>query len=477
MRSVVWVTGSMKRSPDHGASIRRRLLALLVVPATVALVAGTLADFLSSTGPIRDVYDQELANDAVALSLGVRARSSGIISVRIPEEAETLLRTDPADKVYFGIVGPDGALLAGDADLPQAQAGKHNPAFQTAVYRSEPIRLATYRRTTRLGVITTTIAETLNKRAAVRWRLWSTSVAIDLFELICILGFVWLGISIALKPLQALGDQIEKRSPRDLEPLQPESVPVEVRTVVNKLNGLLATIAESSRAERQFLESAAHQLRTPLAGLLAQLELLVADETERTKQERLAFTLEAARRLSRTTQQLLALSRSEHAAYMYTEARPVDLADIARESTGAHVTRASAAGIDLGAELQAATVSGVAWLLAEAVNNLLDNAITYTPAGGSITVRTGTRGDAPYLEVVDTGIGIPPAEREQVTERFYRGQQSLGTGSGLGLSIVADVARRHDATLTVSAGADGRGTCARLDFRPPSSAPAPQPPP
>jgi two-component system sensor histidine kinase TctE len=122
------------------------------------------------------------------------------------------------------------------------------------------------------------------------------------------------------------------------------------------------------------------------------------------------------------------------------------------------------ANVDLGAELEPAMVSGIAWLLAEALTNLVDNAITYTPAGGSITVRCGRSLDGVFLEVVDTGVGIPAAERERVTERFFRGELSRGSGSGLGLAIVADVARLHGADLTITAGAEGRGTQVRLDF-------------
>src|SRR5664279_1406133 len=117
MRYAVSATGSMNGKPDRSASIRRRLLALLVAPVTIVLLSGTVSDYVSVTNPIRDVYDQELANDAVAMSFGIRVRArTGRVSVRVPAESETLLRSDPADKVYFGIVGEEGELLAGDPD-------------------------------------------------------------------------------------------------------------------------------------------------------------------------------------------------------------------------------------------------------------------------------------------------------------------------------------------------------------------------
>ena len=241
--------------------------------------------------------------------------------------------------------------------------------------------------------------------------------------------------------------------------------------MVDRLNALLGTLAESSQAERQFLESAAHQLRTPLAGMLAQLELMLAEEQDQAKRDRLTLTLESARRLSHTTHQLLTLARSEHGTYAFAASRHIDLTALATTAIADHLSRASKAGIDLGAELEPASVQGIAWLLAEALSNLLDNAITYTPAGGAITVRTGSLDARPYLEVVDNGSGIPASERARVLERFYRGQQSRGSGSGLGLAIVADVARRHGAALSIQDGAEGRGTRVLLLFpaRPPAT--------
>jgi two-component system sensor histidine kinase TctE len=130
----------------------------------------------------------------------------------------------------------------------------------------------------------------------------------------------------------------------------------------------------------------------------------------------------------------------------------------------AHVTRATAADIDLGAELAPAEVEGVEWLLSEALDNLIDNALTYTPSSGSVTVRTGMTTSGAFLEVVDSGRGIAPEERLLVLSRFYRGVNAEGAGSGLGLAIVADIARQHAATLSVSAGPMDLGTQIRLQF-------------
>jgi two-component system sensor histidine kinase TctE len=454
----------MNSPASRAASIRRRLLTLLIVPVSVALLVGTVGDYFSSIRPIRDAYDQGLADAALALALNIQVDAEQHIDAHVPNEALTLLRTDLADTIYFRIASPDHETLAGDPDLPEAPLAPFNPSHQTVTYRGAPIRLATYRDPTRAGVVTVTVGETLNKRTGVRSRLWSTALALDLVEMLALLACVWIAVRLALKPLQGLGDELAKRSATDLKPLPTQSVPLEVLPMVARLNTLLKTLESSSQAERQFLESAAHQLRTPLAGMLAQLELLIEDEPDASRRDRLSLTRESAQRLSRTTHQLLALARSEHGAYAFGDLRPVDLAAIATEAIAEDLSRSSAAGIDLGAELEPATVQGIEWLLGEAVRNLLDNALTYTPAGGLITVRTGHDGREPFLEILDSGSGICPSERALVPERFYRGQQSRGSGSGLGLAIVADVARRHEARLQIDDGPGGLGTRIRLQF-------------
>lgn len=389
---------------------------------------------------------------------------TGNLSVVLPEGAIAMLRTDSTDSIFFRVTGPDGRLLAGDADLPKASPHSRNPSFQDIVFREMPIRIVTYRSVTSAGDVTTTVGETLNKRKEVRNSFLISVLSADLVELAVILALVWMAVGLALRPLNQLREQVAKRSPRDLQPIPVGSVPSEVHTIVSELNRLFATIAASSRSQQQFLESAAHQLRTPLAGMQAQLELMIGEESQAARRERLAMTLSATQRLSHTTQQLLALARSEHASSSFSDFRVVDLATVAEGCIADRLSRAISAGVDLGGELEPAPVQGISWLLGEAVGNLVDNAITYTPSGGAVTVRSGRQGETVFVEVVDTGAGIPPEEREQVTSRFYRGRQSRGSGSGLGLAIVADVARLHGGSLTISSGPEDRGTSVRLRF-------------
>lgn len=454
----------MTTRPEPARSIRRRLLTLLVLPAILVLLAGTVVDYLARRGPVRDAYDAVLLDTAIALAANVHTDANQRITAVLPQAALNVLRSDSLDSIYFRISGPNGEWVAGDQDLPQIASALSNPSYQTVSYRGRPVRLVNYRTQTSAGFVSTVVAETQNKREKVRENLWTTALLTDLAELAVILGVVWFGVRIALRPLGDLQLQIAGRKPGDLEPLQLANVPLEARSVVDELNRLFATIAAGSRTQKQFLENAAHQLRTPLAGMQAQIELLMVEETTQEKRERLAHALAATRRLAHTTQQLLALARSEAGIYQAGDFVPIDLDLVVESCVSDHLSSAIAAGIELAATLQPVKVHAIGWLLGEALNNMVDNAIKYTPRGGLIEVRCGSEQGVPYVEVADTGAGIPVHDRERVTQRFVRGRDAQGEGSGLGLAIVSDIARLHGAALSIDAGPQQVGTVVRLEF-------------
>jgi two-component system sensor histidine kinase TctE len=447
-------------------SIRRRLLLVLVGPTLIVLLAGALIDYFTALGPVRSAFDRSLADAALAVAAHVRVDERNKVSADLPMQAVSILRADVLDTIYFRVTASDGAYVTGDSDLPPLKVGAENPRFGNGHFRGEPIRLVGYRATTAAGSVNITVAETVHKRDRVRGELLSTIVAVDFVELAAILLLVWLGVGIGLRPLRALRAQIAARSRRELAPLDLEPVPMEVRGLVEALNRLFATVRANTLAQRHFLENAAHQLRTPLTGLQAQLELLIADEGAQRVSERLVLLHEATRRLAHTAHQFLALARSDSSTDGQWEFTPVDLESVVVSSVTNHLSSAIANGIDLGAEARAAPVLGAPWLLQELLSNLLDNAVTHTPAGGSITVRCGRQNDVVFLEVLDTGRGIPEGERARVTERFYRGKEARGEGSGLGLAIVAEIAKLHGAKWTIDAGEQGRGTRVRLEFPP-----------
>jgi two-component system, OmpR family, sensor histidine kinase TctE len=446
-------------------SIRKRLLALLLLPAVLILTAGTLSDYFTALTPYRDAYDQALFDAALAVSAHVRADAQGHPTLSLPPDAIAILRYDSYDSIFFKVTTETGAFIAGDRGLPDVLEPTNNPARGYAQYQREPVRLVTYRAKTATGILNVSVAETLHKRDRTRSRILWSSLAVDICQLSLVLALIWIGVSLALRPLRSVEAQISSRSARDLTPLPLESVPTEIESLVAALNRLFVTVRATSDAQRRFLESAAHQLRTPLTGLQIQLELLTEDPAAVPVRERLALLLGATQRLTHTTQQLLALARSDEAGSLRWEFTQIELSEIVESTVADRISAAIGAGIDIGADNEGGAIQGVRWLLLEALSNLVNNSIAHTPAGGIITVRCGVAAGAEFLEVSDSGIGIPLAEREQVLGRFFRGSNARGAGSGLGLAIVAEVAQLHGASLSIDSGPEGTGTAVRITFQ------------
>jgi two-component system sensor histidine kinase TctE len=286
----------------------------------------------------------------------------------------------------------------------------------------------------------------------------------DTIQMAAVLIIALIGIRIALRPLQRLSRQIAARPPQALSQLSVEQVPTEVLPVVESLNTLLGRVRDSVLSQQHFLANAAHQLRTPLTGLKAQLEVLNRDTAGTPLQDRISLLQGGVDRLAHTANQLLTLARAEPSAHRASHFSSIDLPRLVGEVIDSSLDRALAHGIDLGADSQPAQLTGVYWLLHELLINLIDNAIRHTPAGGNITIRCGVEGGKAFLEVDDSGSGIPLEEREKVRERFYRGPGSAGDGCGLGLAIVDEVARVHGAQLSILDGSSGQGTRMRIDF-------------
>jgi two-component system, OmpR family, sensor histidine kinase TctE len=445
-------------------SVRKRLLALVLLPAVLILTAGTLSDYLTALTPYRDAYDQALLDAALAVSAHVRPDSQGQPSLSLPPDAIAILRWDSYDSIFFKVTNSAGTFIAGDRDLEELHVTSSNPARGYSQYHGERVRLVTYRAQNSAGLLKVSVAETLHKRDRTLSHILWSSLAVDLCELGLVLVLIWIGVRLALGPLRSVEAQISSRSARDLTPLPRESVPTEIESLVAALNRLFVTVRASSDAQQRFLESAAHQLRTPLTGLQIQLELLTEDEAATPVRERLSMLLEATQRLTHTTQQLLALARSDEAGSLRWEFTPIELSDIVESTVADRISAAIAAGIDIGAETEPGSVHGVRWLLLEALSNLANNAIAHTPAGGIVTIRCGVAAGVGFLEVSDSGIGIPVEEREQVLGRFFRGSNARGPGSGLGLAIVAEVAQLHGASVSIDSGPDGTGTSVRITF-------------
>jgi two-component system sensor histidine kinase TctE len=277
--------------------------------------------------------------------------------------------------------------------------------------------------------------------------------------LVILVMLVLYGLKRGLEPLERLREAVLARSPANLAPLPLGEAPDEVVPLVATVNRQLARVAASVESQRRFVADAAHQMKTPLAGLKMQAELAKRAGDEADLRERLAQLGAGADRAHHLVQRLLSLARADESLVADTGAVRVDLADAARGACEALAPIALERGIDFGYETDGgpALVGGDPVLLQELVSNLAENALKYTPRGGHVTVRV-RGGDDPALEVEDTGPGIPEADRERIFERFYRVPGSGSPGAGLGLAIVKAVAERHGATLSVEAGEGGKGS-------------------
>jgi signal transduction histidine kinase len=278
---------------------------------------------------------------------------------------------------------------------------------------------------------------------------------------------VWYGVGRGLAPLDRLRAEVGRRSDQDLSSLEAQRVPREVRPLVDAINALLARLDSALAAHRRFVANAAHQLRTPLAGLDAQAELALRESEPEAVRRSLEQVHQAAGRAARLVSQLLSLARLEPRSGRPLQVEPLDLNELARDTTARWVPPALARGIDLCFESNGAQAKalGDRLLLEELLGNLLDNAVRYTPSKGEVTVRVQRSGRGIELSVEDNGPGIPEDERDKVLERFKRGSTGLQTsGSGLGLAIVREIAVTHGAEIRLEAGKHGRGTRVSVAF-------------
>lgn len=456
------MTPALKSAP----SIQRRLLWFLLPPLAVLMLAGVYANYRAATAFVESAYDQRLGDTAMALAGSVVKEGR---QLRVdPGTLPTAHRADHLVASRYAIVNVRGELLGGSGEIPAAAPSlTANPTFADAVVAGERLRVASYRATVADQVAIISVAESSAQRAVPGRFILASTWLMDFIQLDVTLLIVWLGVHFGLKPLLSLRRQIEAGSPRLLTHLDATTVPGEVKPLVEALNMLFDVLAEAARSQRRFVADTAHQLRTPIAGLLGNLELLMKETAAASLQPRLQALHVGMENLARSANQLLALARADPSTSFAEQFDNVDLKALAGRMVDINVDRALDAGLDLGVEAEAVTVRGNVRLLEDLLGNLVDNAIHYTPRGGRVTVRVGLRNARPSVEVEDDGPGIPEDQRGRVRERFYRMPGSSGHGCGLGLAIVSEIAEAHGAQFILEAGAAGVGTRARVLFRTP----------
>lgn len=459
----------MLRLPRLGL---RRRIALIILPSLLLLMlASAAAQYLLAVRPLEHQLDRSLEDVAVALASRMGVADNGNISFDLSDESAELLDTDALDDNWFTAFNERFEPIAGEQDLkwPGVVVKRGKPYFFDTRIDGLPVRavaVLAHCGVFNCGVIA---ASTMNKRShLIRAIQLSTLLPMALAGVLSAL-LVWFGLRGGLLPLERLSGEVSRRSSRDLSPISVSGAPSEVLPLVAEINRLMTELGEAGLAQQKFLATAAHQLRTPLAGLQSRIELALLETRDGESRARLADIHESAVRSARLAVQLLSLARVEPGASRVDERSEFDLARLIADLVDEWVPRAIDRQIDLGFELEHTMVTGSPLMLRELVVNLIHNALEYTPEGGRVTVRAHRVVGEAVLEVQDNGPGIPPAMRERVIGRFVRLPGTRGTGSGLGLAIVHEIAQAHQARMTLE-DAPEQGLLVRVCFPPAQSA-------
>ncbi|RTL53451.1 MAG: sensor histidine kinase [Rhodocyclaceae bacterium] len=416
-------------------------------------------------------YDEQLASDARAVAKLI-ALNKGNVTVSFQGVARDLLRADSRDRVFYQVIGFDGQLAAGDKDIPWVDLPDTGEA-SVILYRDDEIAGEEVRVAYGYFPVTDTgrqalvqIAETRKKRQGLAASMVSGVIVPQFVIVPLAVLLVYLGLARGITPLQRLQQELRRRRPSDLRPVSVEGIPEEIRPLIESMNGVMRRLDDNLYAQRRFIADAAHQLKTPLTGLRTQTEIALRESDPEALQRTLRKVALGAERLSHLTQQLLSLARAEATTEKAGQFTALDLREVARTMAMEWADRALGKSIDLGYDepYDALPIVGSEFLLREVLANLLDNALKYTPAGGQVTLRLSRQGSSARLEVEDSGPGIPDEERDQVFERFYRGLHTETEGSGLGLSIVREVADLHGGRVAIATPTGHPGTLVILDL-------------
>lgn len=432
---------------DRKTSLRRKLLRMLLSGMLLMMVASAFIAYSIAFRSASRAYDRALLDTALGIAGQIHV-SDNKLALVLPKEAEEILLTDNLDQIFFQVVDANGNSLGGNSTLPMPQTpiSPNSWKFYNAEINGAAVRVAAFSTERAHLPLTVLSAETRVKRTALVREILIGMLLPEMVLVGVTLVLVWFGIRTGLQPLEDLRQQLSQRSQNDLQPLAAEDMAYEVKPLIRELNHLLGQLDESVQAQRNFVSNAAHQLRTPIAALHAQIEAMLG-EPEGPQRAQVSQVLTALQRLAHLIHQLLALARAEPKDESSRQA--VELTMVVRNVADTLLAHALDKNIDLGFDLAPATARGSALLLQEAATNLADNAIRYTPAGGSVTVGCGQNAEYAFLCVEDSGPGIPEALRERVFERFYRLPGTQGNGCGLGLAIVRQIARQHGAEVVI----------------------------
>ena len=443
----IFATPKQHRQTSLFGEILDWMLAPLMIlwPISMA-VEYSLAYSVSNTA-----YDRELRNELAVIARQLTYQN-GQVQLPTPSVVRQTLISDELSETAFQIRGLENEVIDGDRDLAgiefQPDMEPERVYYRNDMLRQREVRVAYVFAQVRglTGAVLVQVAETEEKRSLLASNIIGGVLAAQFVLLPLALLLVWFGLSKGIAPLEEIRSTIRNRRPQDLSPIDPTDAPEEIRPFIDSINDLMRRLETSMKVQQRFVADAAHQMRTPLAGLKMQAELALRQRNLEGIEQTMRQIAVGADRASRLINQLLALASAESTAQVAM--KRIDLMEVTKDITRDWVPLAHDKGIDLGYERQ--TVAGGVFvdanvlLLREMFGNLLDNAIRYTPAGGTVTVRLGLLGETVFVEVEDNGTGVPADERELVFERFYRVLGTGSEGSGLGLPIVREIAELHN---------------------------------
>ena len=432
----------------HGLSLKRQLLLWLMLPQLVLWLVGGALTYRVALSYAEKGIDQSLTQSVRSLARQVKPIGSGLL-IDFPKAAQDILEQDPKDRVSYMVSSPPGRFLLGNSTLPNPVGltpPTGSPVLYNATIDQKPMRVALlevdYGEADAPQRLRVQVAQSFEVQKRI-----TTELIADILAPLLVLGgllgvLVYGGVSRGLIPLKRLQAQFGDRQEHSLSALSPiemTQAPQEVHALAGAVNQLLSAIRRSLGQEKRFLSDAAHQLRTPLAGLISQTELALAETDPQALRARLTKVLAGAQRSAHLVHQLLSLARNEADVKLQL----LDVAALARDIAREWTPRAVAAGIDLGFEGDdSLMVHGEKLLLREALSNLIDNAILYSHQGSVVTLRCTHADGHALIEVEDNGPGLTEAQLGHVFDRFWRASELPG-GCGLGLAIVAEISHRH----------------------------------
>ena len=444
---------------------------LLLWPISIAVT------YIVAKSIANQPFDRGLEDRVLILAQQIKMQE-GRVSTVLDEPARAILRADDLDNIYFQIKNAQGVLIDGDKDIPLPSEDER-PNIGAIAFRNERLRgndvrvafgvvgvsrnsggsggekrqLNREQKLAETEQVLIQVAETLEKRSLLANEIIKGVILPQFIILPVALALVWLALSRGLSPLAELQQRIRARRPDDLSPIDSHQVPEEISPLVRSLNDMLARLSQSLSIQKRFIADAAHQMKTPLAGMRMQSELALRQTDQEEIHRSLVQLAKSSEAATRLINQLLTLARAENQTPVAQVTEQIELSELAKSIVEDWIPASFMHGIDLGFEQtnEPLFIFGTPLMLRELLSNLIDNAIRYTPKGRSVTVRTAINHNQQLaiIEVEDNGPGIAANERDNVFNRFYRILGSNVSGSGLGLAIVREIAQQHRARLEI----------------------------